>query len=79
MGYFIFFTKDQKLIIYTFLGELFFNQDLGISNKAINENITKIAIFEQNRSLLLVSTDKGKIYMVDFLQIKRFNLSCMYK
>lgn len=54
-------------------------QDIGVTNKAISEQITKISIFEQNRSLLLVATDKGKIYLTDFLQIKRFNENCVYK
>ena len=79
MGYFIFLTADEKVIIYTYLGELFLEQDIKIPSKADVEKITTIKIFAQNRSILLLATNQGNIYRVDFLRIKRFSTSFPFK
>ena len=79
MGYFIFLTSDEKIIIYTFLGELFLEQDIKIPSKGDIEKITTMRIFSQNRSILLLATNQGNIYRVDFLRIKRFTTSFPYK
>ena len=79
MGYFIFFTSDERLIIYTFLGELFLDQYIKVLSKAEIQKITTIQIYVHNRSLLLLGTNYGNIYIIDFLKIKRFSVSFPYK
>ena len=41
--------------------------------------ITCVEIFKHNGDQLLLGTNKGSIYLVEFLQIKRFNSSFPYK
>lgn len=86
MGYFIFLTETQKIFIFTyfchyhrFLGQLFLEQDICILANKCSQKITTFDILNQNRSILLLGTDKGNIYETDFILMKKYSNSSPYK
>lgn len=62
------------------MGELYLEQEIALNPiKGFCEKITNITILQHNSSILLLSTDQGRIYETDFIEIKRFSINSPYK